>query len=491
MPDINSSKFAKQFGITIRGLETLERVTKKKKKAINVCVPGDEMAHIRELWKNYEKVVEKNRHRKVVNKIRNLTHLGTDKFNKQESKRLNKLIEVFKKTDDYMHEAKDFFKNCRKHKEIEKYVKQIDEDYKTLFDKKGYLKGGGVPGVVSYQRSTAANTVQANAHLKIKHFMVWSNTAPGAVPAQRDKTTLTNNPHHDDYATHVKGAYEHMYRLVDNFCASAKPLITFLETTRQQMGRWDTEIGKKVGMVREYCKKFRDCADAVESLEPTVASCDDGGVKARYKALRENLVFWGEKFNDIDRRSTMTYMEALFNNATLPEYTAIMDMTKHIINCASELDRFAGGITSGSMPASELRNTFENAVSNYQKLTAILTQHTQQAGAVVSFSLNAGAMNDPQNEKQRKLLEQKHNELANAFNKLGAAFMKFEKEEGKFMSKYCEWKKEKKEFKRRIILWSVFGLFGLLTTGLQVFNPLLEGAIMRMPAPVDPLPTKA
>jgi len=486
MPDINSSKFAKQFGITIRGLEVLDRVTKKGQQALNVCVPSDEMAHIRKLWKKYEGVVEKNRHRKVVNKLRNLTHLGTDKFNTQETARLNALIDVFKETDDYMHEAKDFFKNCRKHKEIEKYVKQIDEDYKTLFDKKGYLKGDTTLNVAPYQRSAATN-----ARLKIKHFMVWSNTVPGAVPVRRDKTILTNNPHHNDYAAHVKGAYEHMYGLVDNFCTNAKPLIAFLKTTRQNMSRWDTEIEKKVDMVRKYCKKFRECADAVESLEPKVATCDDGGVQAQYKALREDLVFWGEKFNDIDRRSTMTYMEALFNNATLPEYTAIMDMTKHIINCASELDRFAGGITSGSMPAGELRDTFENAVTNYRELTAILTQHTQQAGAVVSFTLNAaGAMTDQQNEKQRKLLEQKYKELATDFDRLGAAFMKFEKEEGKFMGKYCEWKKEKKEFKRRIILWSVFGALGLLTTGLQAFNPLIEGAIMRMPAPVNPLPTK-
>lgn len=501
MPDINSSKFAQQFNVTIRGLETLVRMSKKDIPKLNVCVPDDEMAHIRTLWKDYEKVLKENRHRKVVNKLRNLTNLGTDKFKKQETKRLGKLLEVFQKTDDYMHEAKDFFINCRQHKEIEKYVKQIDEDYKTLFDKKGYLQGkvvNGSPHVImeavgNYVRHVGDANDQTNAHLDRNRFMVLGKpTAQDPLPAPV-VVGHNGNEFEMDYAFHVSYAYTRLYTLVNNFCQSADNFVTFLEQTKDRVDGWRTAIDDEVDEIRDYYKKFRECVVAVESLKAEVDSCDDAKVQGNYKQLCENLRFWTNKFDRIDKKSTTTYIESVFYNAIPAEHTQIMNMTGYILDCAAELDSFAKGITSGDVSATGLRNYLGNAVKNYRRMTAILTSHTQHPQhppqvATVSFRTLLGAT--PQFlEAQRKTINDKYAELQDNLDELGEAFRKFGKEQTNFINLYSEWKTEQIATRRRTALFAVFAVFGLLTTGLQVFNPLIEGAIMRMPAPVAPLPT--
>ena len=505
MPDINSSRLAKQFGVTIRGLETLTKMSKKGTTKLNVCVPGDEMEKIRNLWKHYESVVKEHRHRKVVDKLRNITHLGQKGFQKNEKKRLSKLLEAFQETDDYMHEAEEFFKNCKGHNEIKKYVKQIDEDYKTLFEKKGYLRGlqdtSQKQVVASYARTTdPSQLVQANNHLDRNRFMVWGHTAAGQVPALPNPVGNgpQTNPYEHDYAGHVSSAYIRLYTLVNNFCQNAGAFLNFLETTKNDVTRWDTQIDYKVDKIREYCTKFRECANAVKSLAPKVAKCDDGKVQGDYERLCTGLDFWGEKFDNIDRRGTMNYIEAIFYNAVFAEHTEIMSMTQYIIGCAANLDRFAGGITSGSMTPEKLRETFRAAVKDYERLNAILTAHTQNPGtanATVTFAVEdiSGLTQRKQakyQEEQRVQLQAKYDDLCKDFDKLGKAFMNFEKTRSEFLGTYYAWEKEKKEAKRRAILFAVFAGFAVLSQGLAVFNPLLEGAIMRMPAPVEPLPSK-
>ncbi len=462
MPGTNDSKLAKKFGIDVRGLETLKRRSKKKgTEKFNVCVPKDEMAHIQELWKNYEAVLKKNRHRKVVDKLRNVTNLGKKSFNESDGSRIASLVDIFRKTDNYITTAEKFFRDCKGHKQIKIYADKIKKDYDTL-DKKGYL--------ADYNQ----NDEKTNEQFDKNRFMVFSgNNLEKPKLVGKEENLYENN-----YASHVTSAYVTLYDEIDKILTQENNFAKYLKNAKNAVkDTWDRSIEKKLKQIHECVSKMKECDRALDDISQHIKeNKSEEWAKEKISSLKEHIRRTLINVESIDKLSNTKYLEAIFYDKN--QLAAAKNITTALTECTKNLDNFGFGIQSGLYKPKDLKKTYRDAVEAFERLSKT---------NMVAAKESTGAENS-MDKRVEKVLEV-YESLSNNLRKLFREMEGYDKKQNEFLDTYRKWKKEKKDAKRRAILYTLFSVLGILSAGAVKLSPLAEAFADSVDAPIDPMPS--
>ncbi len=467
---INDSKLAKKFGIDVRGLETLKRRSKKKgTEKFNVCVPKDEMAHIQELWKNYEAVLKKNRHRKVVDKLRNVTNLGKNSFNESDGSRIASLVNIFQKTDDYITTAEEFFQGCKENKQIKIYADKINKDYEIL-NGKGYLKG--------YVRDDK----EANEQFDKNRFMVFSGDGDDL-----EKPKLVGkkeNPYEDNYAMHVKEAYTKLYNAVGAAITNQSGFVKNLKDAKNAVAKaWDRDLDDKLKKIHEYFFKMKECDRALDDLAQDVKKHkSEKWIKDNFDSLKEHINTTLERAESINKLSNTKYLETIFYDKD--QLAAAKNITTALTGCTRRLDNFGSGIQSGSLKTEDLKKTYRDAVKEFKRFSEGQQVTIGETSTSTTDSSNA---KNPMTQYVNNIVKV-YKKLDKAFSKLSSAMVEYNREQDKFLVNYYNWKREKKSAKRRTILFVLFGVIGALSAGIIKLLPLVDAlGNASTEAPVEPM----
>ena len=450
MPSINESKIAKKFGINVR----------EPSKIKDVCVPKDEMPKIQEMWNNYETILKKNRHRRVVDKLRNVTKLGTKKFNKSDGLRIASLVEAFEGTDNFMQGAEKFFRNCEGHSKIEMYADKIEEDYNTL-NGKDYLKG--------YNR----NNKEKNKQFDKNRFLVFGDTVSLGKPNNQEQ-----NPCGDNYAEHVKKAYELLYNKLSDAVKEGNKLESGLKKAKEKLKNvWDHDVTDKLQSIQEFFYKIDECDKALDTLAQDVSKHKrENWIKNNFDSLKERINMTLDRAESIKKISSTKYLEAIFYDEG--DLANAKNLTTALMGCAKRLNAFGLGIQSGSLTTEKLKKTYRDAVKEYERFSN--EQNKLREGEY--------PVGNKANEVNKILKIYK--KLDKAFSKLSSTMDEYNKQQDEFLDKYRAWKKEKNDAKRRKILFILFSIMGVLSAGIIKLLPLVDAlGNASTEAPVESMPS--
>lgn len=476
--DINSSKLAKTYGLNVGALERLTRMGKKKKIKLNVCVPKDTMEEIRNLWKNYQKVMKERRHAGILDKLKRVTTKKDDDYtpSAKEKVRLNELLKVFRQTDDYITEAAEFFEGCRGGKEIKKYAEQIAKDYKTLHDK-GYLP--------DYKRAEEGKPSNLeNKHLNKDNFKFY-DTPPADPPNNKIPTTKWLVRSWFGYANYATSAYSNFYDTLNDFCQNrAQTLLQTLEASKNDVDTWSHDLDDVVDEIRERYSEIKECGNAIDALAPLAEKSNDGKVKSLFKILKYNFDIILYNYNEIKNISTGEYLKAVFyNNVNKSDMAQITD---HLTGCAKRLDNFGSFITSGTKNLEQIKNTFSRAIDDYNKLQDELAKDGGDLLKLMGDERKA----EEYKQLQHQFIHETYLRLFNASLDLRKGIGAYLKDQSEFMGEYIKWKTERREERIRNITFFGMGALGILNTAIMALNPLLEAFLTAYSAPVSPLKPK-
>lgn len=475
--DINSSKLAKTYGLNVGALERLTRMGKKKKIKLNVCVPKDTMEEIRNLWKNYQKVMKERRHAGILDKLKRVTTKKDDYTpSAKEAVRLNKLLTVFRQTDNYITEAAEFFDGCRGGKEIKKYANQIAKDYKTLHDK-GYL-----PGYKRTEKPTDANP--DNKHLNKDNFKFY--ITPQADPRHNNIPTMEwFMPSWFGYADYATSAYSNFYDTLNDFCQNrADALLHGLENALAKLEIYIGDLDEEVQTIRKAYSEVVDCGRAIDELATLAKKSNDGKLKSMFENLKYNFDIIRDNYTVVNNISNREYFKVIWdNNVHLPH---LSNITQELTGCARRLDEFGSWVMSGKYTKEDLKDKFSRAISDYNKMQDELAK----GGGLFELKSNNVIKQNSYLQRQMRVIHRKYDELSRASLDLRKGIGEYREKQSEFMGEYIKWKTERREERIRNITFFGMGALGILNTAIMALNPLLEAFLTAYSAPVSPLKPK-
>ncbi len=427
--DINNLEISKFFGIDISNREIPRK---------NVSIYEQALKLREEKMARYQKDIKKNRHSSVVDKLKNISKNHT--LSDNEIKRREALTEAFKKTKKWMEGFSNYFWFCKENETTEKYVKQINKDYKAL-KKKGY-----VPEIPDKDFEKFSQTYKLNL-------------------AEKDDDNKNRNVSYASYIANIyKDLCDSFYQSLNNNSNAFKNIVQTAENAQ----RISTDIFADIARYADdIMTKYEKSHSDLESIIKKYKIKKDSRLETKRKYLmreydegKDGLDLSIHELARLRSRATFAWVYADDANTNISE---VLANYQRLLN---DFYKTATG-KNGKYNIEDLRDKYiELKGKRLDKVNRGLNQFLTGSDVTTDSRTTIS-------ERVNGMIKQ----IEKTFKEIGAKKSKFDKEVTEFHAKCDEWKREQKERKTKVALYAAFGIFGGICGSVKAFYPLIDAAM--------------
>lgn len=407
-----------------------------------IYIPQDALKQREKKMDEYRKLIKKNRHASVTDKIKDTLKKGT--LSAEDGDRRNALVDAFKKTKKWMQDFDDFFWVCQDNVTTEKYIKEINKDFKEL-KKKGYV-----------------------SDIPEKDFERFDD---------KDKANYCLNEEHkgDRYPSQIAKSYKDLLSELETELKKYEGAFkTLRETAKKKQVICSRRFDRICDNAVEVRDKYKECRKKLDKIIKYDIKHNPVLLLQKTALLRKydrNIQKLDEKLGMLVRhRSNATF-------AGVIDFATVTSVSESLTVYNSDSEKFCRTVTKPNYRFTALKNSYNETKESQERLKDDLKDFSDPS-KISSEDRNKIALR----------INNSLDKITEIDDQIGEAWENFQEKIDEFDAKYEEWKKEQKEKKTKVTIYAVLATFGVLCTFVKAFFPLIDAALNVQKAPVAPAP---
>lgn len=416
----------------------------------NIAIPAEAAKPRDDKMKEYRKAIKENRHASVKDKVKDTFKKGT--LSEDEEKRRENLRKAFIDIKEWMNGMDTFFWNCKGDDIVEKYLKEINKEYKA-FKKKGYLE-----------------------EIDYKDFPKFDNK--DYILDKKEEKYKGGTYGFQIKTIYRKELYEKFEELLKDYNSKFEDTLKRAKDTQKV---YTDNFDDMVSQIDDYLEKYEDLYLEVQDL---IREYND---PKNIKLKREKRKFedaYKEVLGETNRalkKAKDCRWEALFAHVYKDE--SVPQSTKEsVLNHAQKLNSFCN-LATGT----------HNSPCRFKKLAKMYSEIGPHLEKKVKPALEKFV--DPKQPASKatsnnivRYIKRLTYKTRDNQEKLEAAQRLFDSKMEDYRDKVDELKKEAAERKMKVRIYAIVAVASLVITAFKAFFPIIDAALSVEDTPVEGAP---